>query len=547
MKKLTASLLLLMLCHFVQAQNNANTGFRTRTNYVFQLLEKDRVPYSLLSDYAMEFAELKAYNGFLTDSNKVNYDAVQAMYRTVYMSKINNLIPSLTTPKQFEEDWGNARSVGKIVLGGVFYNYACFKDYAYQSGLVSVVNDQVKDKYLIEQVPCDGGGGIFYRPRPKDELCERRTWINPYDIRTVLGIAPVINSYSQKTLSIIIPNHLFQSNLTSQMTSLQMDADDGRGYQPISFGSEYPLAYANEGLKQWKFKITVNNQQVFESQTEIYIIPPPATGSRENAINGRGITDPNSIPITATEPYLNQLGTSLVTINYAPSHVINGVGQLRNPLIVAEGFDVGHLIKPEERFGITNINTFIFNIDFSSSNELRNILLVNNTQQYDIVYVDWVKGTDFLQRNGLVLEEVIRWVNNRKAQVGSTEPNVLLGESMGGVIGRWALRDMELKGQVHQTRLFVSFDAPQLGANVPLTYQKLARHANDIYVQNDIATLLNGVRVLGNTIIAASNFIDMFSNNPNPAPYIPNLSSLAEGGLRALLMRQQQDRCSSIG
>lgn len=393
MKKLTASLLLLFLCHFAKAQNNANTGFRTRTNYVFQLLEKDRVPFGLLSDYAMEFAELRVYNGFLTDSNKVNYDAVQAMYRTIYMSKINNLTPALTTPKQFEEDWGNARSVGRIVLGGVFYNYACFKDNAYASGLVSVVNEQVKDNYLIEQVPCDGGGPILNRPKPKGELCERRTWINPYDTRTVLGVAPVINSYSQKSLNIILPSNLFQSNLINQMTNLQMDADDGRGYQPISLGSEYALAYANEGLKQWKFKITLNNQQVFESQSEIYIIPPPALGNREN---GRGITDPNSIPITATESYINQLGKALITINYAPSHFVNGVGQLRKPLIVAEGFDVGHLVKPEERFGITGLNSFLREVATSQSNNLQNLLLFNNTQQYDIVYVDWVKGTDFL-------------------------------------------------------------------------------------------------------------------------------------------------------
>ena len=63
----------LSLCSFSissSAQDETNTEFINRMNYVFSPLEKNRVPNGLLLDYAMEFADLKSYTGTLTDSNK---------------------------------------------------------------------------------------------------------------------------------------------------------------------------------------------------------------------------------------------------------------------------------------------------------------------------------------------------------------------------------------------------------------------------------------------------------------------------------------------
>ena len=67
----------------------------------------------------------------------------------------------------------------------------------------------------------------------------------------------------------------------------------------------------------------------------------------------------------------------------------------------------------------------------------------------------------------------------------------MLGSSMGGVIARMALGRMDRGGGLngaggfaaHETRLFVSLDAPHQGANVPLGYQAMARHAAGIYLK----------------------------------------------------------------
>ena len=166
---------------------------------------------------------------------------------------------------------------------------------------------------------------------------------------------------------------------------------------------------------------------------------------------------------------------------------------LRRPLIIAEGLDPGHITNPEEPEGANTFTDFIISVANSGSTTLRN-LISNNPSHYDIVYINWRNGTDWLQRNALVLEEVIRWVNANKQPdltTGLLNQNVVLGSSMGGVIARMALGRMDRNGGVnaHQTRLYVSLDAPHQGANVPLGYQALARHGARMYLNTGAAVV----------------------------------------------------------
>jgi hypothetical protein len=74
---------------------------------------------------------------------------------------------------------------------------------------------------------------------------------------------------------------------------------------------------------------------------------------------------------------------------------------------------------------------------------------------------------------------------------------VVLGSSMGGVIARMALGRMDRGGgfngaggfAAHETRLYVSLDAPHQGANIPLGYQALARHVTKQYLRTGPTTV----------------------------------------------------------
>ena len=48
-----------------------------------------------------------------------------------------------------------------------------------------------------------------------------------------------------------------------------------------------------------------------------------------------------------------------------------------------------------------------------------------------------------------------------------------MGASMGGVLARYALRQMEIMGCGHCTKMYGTFDAPHQGANIPLSLQQV--------------------------------------------------------------------------
>jgi hypothetical protein len=174
------------------------------------------------------------------------------------------------------------------------------------------------------------------------------------------------------------------------------------------------------------------------------------------------------ISITATEAYYGKYATATLYIRDADDDGII------NPLIVAEGFDTGAILNPEQEAGDNNIINFIRSLDGFPLNNLR-----NEIDTYDIIYVDWDNGVDFIQRNAFAFEEAIRWVNDNK--MGSA-PNTIIGQSMGGLVARYALTDIEQNQNFnHDTDLYISHDAPHLGANTPIALQHFNRHVKRIY------------------------------------------------------------------
>ena len=95
---------------------------------------------------------------------------------------------------------------------------------------------------------------------------------------------------------------------------------------------------------------------------------------------------------------------------------------------------------------------------------------------------------------------------------------------MGGVIARYALADMEQSSLDHKTRLFVSHDAPQQGANIPVSVQYMFRHVTNLYNRyaSPFGTQVIDVPFLENSILdqpatkqMLMNWVNGFSNIDN--------------------------------
>lgn len=148
----------------------------------------------------------------------------------------------------------------------------------------------------------------------------------------------------------------------------------------------------------------------------------------------------------------------------------NGNGILDKPIILVEGFDPNNGRDIPAIYGMLNYGT-----GQNLADDLRN-------QGFDIVILNFPTytrpatstlvngGGDYIQRNAMVLVELINQINATKV---GTEKNVIIGPSMGGLIARYGLRYMEMNSLTHDTRLYISFDAPHNGANIPIGFQHL--------------------------------------------------------------------------
>ena len=218
------------------------------------------------------------------------------------------------------------------------------------------------------------------------------------------------------------------------ISEIQIDFGNGYGYQSIELDESYNIVYENEGIKELKFKITFNNNEQKETSASLNVIYSNDQLNQKNnqEIVGftSGTTDPPYIQPYNEYPFK---GWGEFDIFYSAD------GVLDKPIFVVDGFD------PQDT---RNVNAIYQALNFGNGN-LGDIVRANG---YDVVVLNfptyfreedqvWIYGgADYIERNAMLLVELIKYVNNLK--VGEKQ-NVVIGPSMGGLISRYALNYME--------------------------------------------------------------------------------------------------------
>lgn len=147
-------------------------------------------------------------------------------------------------------------------------------------------------------------------------------------------------------------------------------------------------------------------------------------------------------------------------------------GVLDKPIFILDGFDPGD----------SRDITALFN-SFNNAGTTDNIVEEVRDEGYDLIIVNFPSytsstdgltlidgGADFIQRNAYSVVALLQLINGMTA---TTNENIVIGASMGGLIARYALRYMEQNTITHNTRLYISFDSPHQGANIPIGIQYL--------------------------------------------------------------------------
>lgn len=95
---------------------------------------------------------------------------------------------------------------------------------------------------------------------------------------------------------------------------------------------------------------------------------------------------------------------------------------------------------------------------------------------YDICFVDFHSGEAYIESNGEALHSILLKIHQQLLDNNSTEKIVVCGASMGGLVARYAINKLESEGRTDWVEKFISFDSPQMGANIPLSLQYTLKH-----------------------------------------------------------------------
>jgi hypothetical protein len=438
----------------VHAQQDTTTFFG-KSNYMFQHLDKNQISSGLMSDYGVEFMDLANNDGVsLNSANFVGLQEWRLLYASLYSAQING------TAHLEYLDAINSRVLNyislsqPITLAVMHYNYQSMRSDAVSANLVSVANDQMYDVAGRSQ--------------------------SPYQNRQVFAVAPLRQTAVLGNNPMIFRPDMFFSNTGKTVSSIGIDAGESGNYQTVGFNTPFSLNFTQAGFVSIAVRITYTDSSVAYAHTKLLITPLPE-GSGDNLINAKGGqvgtqrfgSGNGSFPVresvTASKNYLGNLASGDITVQLS---VNNGTGQIRKPLIVVEGFDIDNSF---------DFNSFARSIGVDDNQTPPGYVSLNygldEISGYDLIFLNFANATDYIQRNAYLLEKVIEIVNARKINLnGVRQANVVMGLSMGGLVARYALRDLEVNNISHETRLFITHDTPHHGANVPVGFQAAVQH-----------------------------------------------------------------------
>ncbi len=211
----------------------------------------------------------------------------------------------------------------------------------------------------------------------------------------------------------------------------EFDAGDGRGYQVVRLGGTARASYGPATAAACSVRLVVNGQVL----TAAFSLP---------------LSTQPAAPVPSETWALKAANGSTGT-----AYVYFGAGheKLTHPLIMAEGFPGGY-----------------------ASDYLYDTLNQHGTAAawraagHDLVILGFGNGMARIEANAQVAQACIEQAMQR-----TPNPLVVGGVSMGGLVTRLALATMESRGQAHQTRTFLTIDAPHAGSHTSLAVQWFAQ------------------------------------------------------------------------
>jgi hypothetical protein len=310
-------------------------------------------------------------------------------------------------------------------------------------------------------------GDLFLNENRQFQL--RQNAQNVFEKHSLNLISPIALKSKSSQVTFVLKDNLIFNTTNRNITSIAIQAKKDENWKTISTNVPFQINFSENGKQTVNCKIILSTGDVvYESFIITIEDQNNGTANKDNSQN----LQPSAVTtITAATPYQG-FGETTAFLGQGEYEIFPDTvdGILDKPIFLVDGFDPG-----DSR----NIAAIYAGLNYGTNQNLADFL---RTQGFDIVLLNFPTytrpntttvvdgGVDFIQRNAFVLVSLINQINGQK--VGN-QKNVVIGPSMGGLISRYALRYMEMNNINHDTRLFISFDSPHQGANVPIGFQHL--------------------------------------------------------------------------
>ncbi len=301
------------------------------------------------------------------------------------------------------------------------------------------------------------------------------------------------NSYYGQDQVFNLASALVLTHDTEPITGWHFDADDGLGWRDLVPGKDLLVSYSTTGFKTLRLLAELSDGRQVQGIS---------------LLNVKGLITPEPTAtwsITASESYQDSTGTGLAYLYLADGHE-----SLVNPVVIVEGFDLDNTMDWPALYDLLN---------------QENLLEDLRADGFDAVVLNFTEAMNPIQRNAFVLTQLLTQV---RANAGSETSLVLVGPSMGGLVSRYALLWLEDQGTNANIRTFISFDAPQKGANIPLGLQYWLSFFRDESTDADF--LLSRL----NTPAARQMLLYHYTDPPASAPGSDPLMAEFQADLTAL-------------
>jgi cytochrome P450 len=295
---------------------------------------------------------------------------------------------------------------------------------------VAVPNDGLAER--VREAAASGDELTDPPPTLAAAIHERRVFAATGYLHDQWG-RPAAPVYRGRKVTFLLDEHFHLSNPGGALPhGVEVDLDDGHGRQAVTWGQPFTAEYGEGASPEIELRCDYGGE-VLTARFALAISDDPAPPIPDE-----------TWPLKADGGNGTPAATGCAWVFLAPGH-----RQIVNPVIMVEGFPGRHPCD------------YLHEL-FNQADTVEAL----HRAGYDLVIVGLDNGMVPIQSNAGVLVEAIREARRRTSQ-----PLVVGGVSMGGLVSRIALAQMEQAQESHNTRIYLSIDAPHRGTYTSLGVQ----------------------------------------------------------------------------